>query len=73
MTRRLYAVYDGKVLQPENSIDLKPNVRYLVTIEEETTPWDILNTLSGTIEGPKDWSEEHDHYLYSIPKHKKIR
>jgi tetratricopeptide (TPR) repeat protein len=31
--------------------------------------WDILFNLAGTIEGPEDWSSEHDHYIYGTPKH----
>jgi hypothetical protein len=34
---------------------------------------DTLNELSGKVEGPEDWSKEHDHYLYGIPKQKKIQ
>ncbi|OAB56404.1 hypothetical protein AY600_05570 [Phormidium willei BDU 130791] len=30
--------------------------------------WDILASLTGTIEAPADWSAEHDHYLYGTPK-----
>ena len=30
--------------------------------------WDVLEALAGTIEAPSDWSIEHDHYLYGIPK-----
>jgi hypothetical protein len=26
--------------------------------------WDALSKYAGTVEGPKDWSEEHDYYLY---------
>lgn len=31
--------------------------------------WDVLEALIGTIDAPSDWSSEHDHYLYSTPKH----
>ncbi|MEO0375356.1 MAG: hypothetical protein AAF329_12180 [Cyanobacteria bacterium P01_A01_bin.17] len=31
--------------------------------------WDVLESLTGTVEAPADWSAEHDHYLYSTPKH----
>jgi len=31
--------------------------------------WDILESLTGTVEAPADWSAEHDHYLYGTPKH----
>jgi hypothetical protein len=34
--------------------------------------WDVLESLTGTVEAPADWSAEHDHYLYGIPKHQKI-
>ena len=34
-------------------------------------PWKILEEFSGKIEGPKDWSREHDHYLYGVPKSRK--
>ena len=48
MPRTLTAVFDGKVLRPEGSIDLKPNVRYLVTVEQEVpaaegpSAWDLI-------------------------------
>ncbi|MBD2330081.1 hypothetical protein [Alkalinema sp. FACHB-956] len=31
--------------------------------------WDVLESLTGTVEAPADWSAEHDHYLYDTPKH----
>jgi hypothetical protein len=30
--------------------------------------WDVLSSLTGTVEAPADWSSEHDHYLYGVPK-----
>lgn len=30
--------------------------------------WDWLRRLSGCIDGPPDWAENHDHYLYGTPK-----
>ncbi|KAF5410671.1 MAG: hypothetical protein C5S47_06180 [Candidatus Methanogasteraceae archaeon] len=30
--------------------------------------WDVLSKYAGTVEGPEDWSEEHDHYLYGVTK-----
>ena len=63
MPQTLTAVFDGKVLRPEGSIDLKPNVRYLVTVEQEVpaaegpSAWDLLEQLTGTVEGPEDWAE----------------
>ena len=77
-TKTLHAIFDGNVLRPEEAVNLEPNVRYLVTIkrEEETSQqslWDTLNKFSGKVEGPKDWSKEHDHYIYGVPKREKER
>jgi hypothetical protein len=30
--------------------------------------WDVLESLTGNVEAPTDWSAEHDHYLYGTPK-----
>ncbi len=30
--------------------------------------WDVLSKYAGTVEGPEDWSEERDHYLYGVSK-----
>ncbi|OQW92137.1 MAG: hypothetical protein BWK78_02575 [Thiotrichaceae bacterium IS1] len=30
--------------------------------------WEVLGTLTGTLEAPSDWSSQHDHYLYGTPK-----
>lgn len=34
--------------------------------------WDVLESLSGAVEAPADWSAEHDHYLYGTPKRQEI-
>ena len=36
--------------------------------DKNGTAWAILESLIGTYDGPADWSEEHDHYLYGWPK-----
>lgn len=33
-----------------------------------SSPWDTLEEMAGTIEASKDWSSEHEHYLYGTPK-----
>ncbi len=79
MGRTLTAVFDGKVLRPEEKLDLKPNVRYRVTVESEeaddqgTNAWEMLENLTGTLEEPEDWAAEHDHYLYGLPKKSSVR
>jgi hypothetical protein len=37
-------------------------------LQESGNAWDVLGSLTGTIEAPADWSAEHDHYLYGTPK-----
>lgn len=38
-------------------------------LQESGNAWDVLESLTGTIEAPTDWSAEHNHYLYGTPKH----
>ncbi len=38
-------------------------------LKESGDAWDVLESLTGTIEAPTDWSAEHDRYLYGTPKH----
>lgn len=77
VTKTLHAIFDGDVLRPEEAADLEPNARYLITIKRKEAGkpslWDILSKFSGKVEGPKDWSKEHDHYLYGVPKREKRR
>jgi len=74
MTQTCEAVFDGKAFHLTDRIKLKPNKRYILTVrEKETEPksqgvWDVLDSLSGTVEAPEDWSVEHDHYLYGTPR-----
>ena len=37
-------------------------------LQESGNAWDVLESLTGTIEAPTDWSAEHDHYFYGTPK-----
>jgi hypothetical protein len=41
----------------------------LEDIEAEGNAWDVLEALTGTIEAPSDWSNQHNYYLYGTPKH----
>ncbi|MBA3945336.1 MAG: hypothetical protein H0X37_12320 [Herpetosiphonaceae bacterium] len=73
MSNTVIVSYDGHVLHPETPLDLETNIRYRVTItplEAGSTrdAWDVLDELAGTVEAPPDWSSEHDHYLYGVPK-----
>ena len=69
MTKTLHALYDGKVLKPEGPLDLKPNVRVRITIDDlekkKTKKRSFLDTArSLKLEGPSDWSIRLEDYLY---------
>jgi hypothetical protein len=38
-------------------------------LQESGNAWDVLESLTGSVEAPADWSAEHDHYLYGTPKY----
>ena len=76
MTKTLHAIYDGKVLRPEEPLDLKPNIRVRLTIDvlELETPKrrSFLQTArSLKLEGSSDWSVRFEDYLYGkgMPAH----
>ena len=74
MTKTIKALFDGEVLRPEGAVNLKPNVHYRIIVTQELhksgvgSAWDILKELDGVVKAPRDWSAEHDHYLYGTPK-----
>jgi hypothetical protein len=70
MSQQLTVIFDGEVLRPEMPLNLLPNARYVITIEQDNQAnvWDLLETMSGTVDAPTDWASEHDHYLYGTPK-----
>jgi len=74
MTKTVHAVYDGKVLLPEETIDdLIPNQRYLIKIifQEKSIKKKrsrVLQKISAraTDLGISDLAAQHDHYLNGI-------
>jgi predicted DNA-binding antitoxin AbrB/MazE fold protein len=70
MTKNLDAFYDGEVLRLSQPINLRPNTRVRITLEtndqEEMKSSSFLRTARLlNIEGPLDWSERLEDYLYS--------
>jgi hypothetical protein len=71
------AHYDGKVIVPDEPVDLLPNQALIVRIEakradqclkrESTLAWLTANA-SDSADIPSDLSHQHDHYLYGAPK-----
>lgn len=78
VVKPVYAIYDGKVFKPLEPLDLEPNTTYEIMVVDKAPPkplpktgetvWEVLDRMTGTMEGPGDWSAEHDHYLYGTPK-----
>ncbi len=76
MKRTVIAVFDGEALRLEEPLDLVPNRRSCVTIEE-TAPEGETARERGVLDdildlaqnfGIPDLAEQHDHYLYGTPK-----
>ena len=70
MSQTLDAVFDGKVILPDEPITLEPNTRIRVIIETvaETgaKPVSFLRAArSLKLNGPADWSTNLDSYLYA--------
>jgi len=71
------AHYDGRVIVPDEPVDLPENQALIVRIEpknvaipparESVLTWLAANASDST-EVPSDLSHEHDHYLYGTPK-----
>lgn len=65
-----------KVIEEMNDLpdDLQQQVlTFVLTLRQQhlqksDNAWDVLESLTGTVEAPADWSAEHDHYLYGTPK-----
>ena len=71
MSKTLEATFDGEVLRPDEPLELEPNTRVRLTIESMTAPEkqpkSFLRTArSLNLEGPPDWSERLDDYLYGM-------
>ncbi len=79
MTRHFRARFDGKVLVPEEPVDLPVGRSLGMSVEETPAPSDhtALAKLADWVESlppvgdddlPTDLAAQHDHYLYGHPK-----
>jgi predicted DNA-binding antitoxin AbrB/MazE fold protein len=69
MTTTIEAVFDGEVFRPDEPLRLEPNTRVtlvVITRDDTSVPSEsFLDTaMSIKLEGPADWSENFDRYLY---------
>ena len=70
----IHAHFDGKVIVPDEPLQLEPNQPVIVKIEpiqeksdESALAWMAANAVdSDTL--PVDLADQHDHYLYGRPK-----
>jgi hypothetical protein len=74
MSFRVHAVYDGKVLRPEDELELEPNTRYLLTVEKDDHDEELqpnaaypLSVIRGLATDMKvtDLAERHDAYAHN--------
>jgi hypothetical protein len=72
----IHAHFDGKVIVPDDPVDLRPGQDLIVQIEpahpdraqqESALKWLVENSVE-SLEIPADLAEQHDHYLYGSPK-----
>ncbi len=75
MTTTVYAIFDGRVFKPEERLDLTPNQRYLIRVEQaqksrKKQKNHVLQRIltRATDLGIPDLAEQHDHYLYGTEK-----
>jgi hypothetical protein len=74
MSKTATVFFDGTVLRPEKPLEIEPNKRYVITVEDvpptvrTEDAWSVLEQLAGTVEAPPDWAEEHDHYIHGTSK-----
>lgn len=69
MKRTVTATFDGEALCPDEPLDLEPNTKVRITIEASQPPAEktlsFLDTAASlNLEGPSDWSERFEEYLY---------
>ena len=46
----------------------KETEQKLTFVQNQQNAWDVLESITGTVEAPPDWSINHDHYLYGTAK-----
>lgn len=70
----VHAHFDGKVIVPDEPLNLRPNQALIVQIEPiegETEVSAVAWIAANAVESdalPPDLAEQHDHYLYGRPK-----
>lgn len=72
MTRTIAAHFDGKVIVPDEPVELPVDQPLRVRVEFADQPQppfaDLLRFASDLPGAPSDLAAQHDHYLYGTPK-----
>lgn len=72
MTQMITAHFDGKVLVPDEVVQLPVGQPLRLHIELQNTPTprfaDLLGLEADLPDAPPDLAAQHDHYLYGNPK-----
>jgi predicted DNA-binding antitoxin AbrB/MazE fold protein len=74
MTKTLEATYDGEVFRPDEPLELEAQTRVQITIESihdsKASSQSFLDLAASlNLDGPTDWSENFEHYLYGTRDH----
>lgn len=66
MTLSIDAVFDGKVFRPSKPVEIQPNTKVRILVEyPDVIPASFLDVAQSlNLEGPADWSQKIDEYLY---------
>lgn len=72
MIKRIDAIFDGNVLRPAEPLEIAPNTRVRITVDVPETKSNRDSSFLDTaqelnLDGPADWSENIDSYLYRGP------
>jgi predicted DNA-binding antitoxin AbrB/MazE fold protein len=67
MSQTIDAIFDGNVLRPVEPLDIEPNTKVRLTVDEvlaeDGEPYSFLKALlSLKLKGPPDWAENFDEY-----------
>lgn len=71
MSTTIRATFDGEVFRPDEPLSLPANTTVTITFEADASgprlgePYSALRYLESlNLEGPADWSQNFDEYLY---------
>jgi len=71
MTQVITAHFDGKVIVPDEPVQLpvgEPLRLHVEMVESEPPFADLLRFAADLPDAPSDLAAQHDHYLYGSPK-----